>query len=74
MAQPPSKIAKPFRPRGNLQQFRLERPHEFECARCGQTKKSKLIVVENGDWSQFLCNGCYGYVLSRAESGTKDRA
>jgi hypothetical protein len=65
MTQPPSRIMKTYPPKGNLQQFRLEQLHKFDCARCQETKRSKLVVVDNGDWSRLLCNGCYGHVLSK---------
>jgi predicted RNA-binding Zn-ribbon protein involved in translation (DUF1610 family) len=65
VTQPPSKIVKTFPPKGTLQQFRLEKLHEFECSRCRALKKSKLVVVEDGDWTKLLCNGCYGNTLSK---------
>src|SRR5215470_15998674 len=39
----------------------------FSCFQCGNTKKSKLITVYNGNWSKRLCNGCYGRLLSLYE-------
>ena len=72
MTQPPSKIVNTFPPKGSLQQFRLEQLHEFQCARCGATKKLKLVVVEGDDWAKLLCNGCYGNVLSRRGSAANE--
>ncbi len=47
-----------------MQQFRLDSLVSFNCVRCGQPKKSKLVTVYSGDWSRLLCNGCYGRLLS----------
>lgn len=61
----PSNIVKTFPKRGDMQQFRLEQLTEFTCIRCGKSKKSKLVVVKEDDWSKLLCNGCYGELLSK---------
>jgi transcription elongation factor Elf1 len=61
----PEKIAKEFPKEGDLQLFRLEKSHEFQCIRCQEQKKSKLVVVQSDDWSKLLCNGCYGLLLSQ---------
>jgi len=60
----PSSIVKTYPPRGPLQQFRLAEGFAFRCFRCGQTKKSKLVTIYNGDWQRRVCNGCYGRLLS----------
>lgn len=57
-------VVKTYPPRGPLQQYRLAAATSLPCFRCGQTKTSKLITVFRGDWTQGLCNGCYGYLLS----------
>lgn len=37
---------------------------EFICCRCKRKKKSKNIAInENG--FKFLCNGCFGLLLSK---------
>ena len=61
---PPAPIIKSYAPRGPLTQYRLEFATPFLCFRCGQQKKSKLVVVYDSDWSRLLCNACYGYLLS----------
>lgn len=63
----PSSVTKRYPPRGPLQQFRFAESTAFNCFRCGDPKKSKLITVYNGDWSKRLCNGCYGRLLSLFE-------
>jgi hypothetical protein len=63
----PSTVTKTYPQRGPLQQFRFAEATAFSCFRCGDTKKSKLITVYNGDWSKRLCNGCYGRLLSLYE-------
>ena len=50
---------------GDLQLFRLEKLHEFQCVRCQAVKKSKPVAVQGGDWSKLLCNGCYGLLQSK---------
>jgi hypothetical protein len=62
---PPEKIIKEFPREGDLQLFRLEKLHEFQCVRCQAKKKSKLVAVQAGDWSKLLCNGCYGLLRSK---------
>lgn len=60
----PSTIVKTYPPRGPMQQYRFAESTAFDCFRCGQAKKSKLITVYCQDWSRRLCNGCYGRLLS----------
>jgi len=62
---PPEKIVKEFPRQGDLQLFRLEKLHQFQCVRCQGQKRSKLVAVQGGDWSKLLCNGCYGLLQSR---------
>jgi len=56
-----------------MQQFRILELTAFHCFRCGQSKKSRLVVVYENDWNRLLCNGCYGRLLSIYEikAGTK---
>lgn len=70
----PSDITKTYPQRGPLQQFRFVRATAFSCFRCGNSKKAKLIAIYAGDWSNRLCNGCYGYLLSVYEikAGTEE--
>jgi len=63
--EPPLPISKTFEPHGDMQQFRLEGLTEFTCVQCGKTKKSKLVVVQNQDWTSLICNGCYGELLAK---------
>jgi len=67
MDRVPSSVVRTYPPRGPLQQFRFAEATAFQCFRCGQSKKSKLITIYNGDWSKRLCNGCYGQLLSLHE-------
>lgn len=74
MPQPvPSTVVKIYPPRGPMQQFRLAKSTAFECFRCRQAKKSRLLTIYSGDWSRLLCNGCYGCLLSLydVKAGTK---
>ena len=63
----PAPVTKTFEPQGNLQQFRLEKLVEFSCNECGKSKKSKLVVIKNGDWAVMVCNGCYGEAISKGQ-------
>lgn len=65
MKRPPAtEITKEFPQRGPMQQFRLTSLAAFHCFRCGQAKKSKLLVTYEENWDRLLCNGCYGRLLS----------
>jgi hypothetical protein len=68
-----SDIIKTYPSRGPMQQFRLVELTAFHCFRCGQSKKSKLLVVYADNWNRLLCNACYGRLLSiyQIRSGTK---
>lgn len=57
-------IIKTYPARGLMQQYRLGSTCSFVCFRCGAEKTSKLVTVANGSWSQLLCNGCYGRLVS----------
>ncbi|HLO18803.1 MAG TPA: hypothetical protein VK206_28485 [Anaerolineales bacterium] len=69
----PTEIVKTYPRRGVMQQFRIVELTAFHCFRCGQSKKSRLVVVYENDWNRLLCNGCYGRLLSIYEikAGTK---
>lgn len=58
------KMIKKFGERGEYQQYRYEKAVEFDCFFCQKTKKAKLVVVFDEDWSKIICNGCYGEKLS----------
>lgn len=60
----PSEIIKTYQQRGPMRQFRISELTAFHCFRCGQSKKSKLVVTYDDDWNRLLCNGCYGRLLS----------
>lgn len=57
---PLEKIVRKITREGDLQPFRLEKLHGFQCVRCQAKKKSTPVVVQGGGWSRLLCNGCYG--------------
>jgi hypothetical protein len=62
---PLERVVQEFPREGDLQLFRMEKPHEFQCVRCQAVKKSKLVAVQGGDWSNLVCNGCYGLLQSK---------
>jgi len=72
MGRPLANVIKTYPRRGSMQQFRLDALTAFDCFRCHRTKKSKLVVVYDDDWNRFLCNGCYGFLLSvyKIKAGT----
>jgi hypothetical protein len=51
--------------RGSLKQFRFDEAVVFQCRYCGQDKTAKLIATCDGDWSEPVCNACYGNTLSK---------
>ncbi|KAK2028977.1 hypothetical protein LX32DRAFT_639491 [Colletotrichum zoysiae] len=53
-------VIKQFPPRGKWQLHRLGATAKFTCCQCKRPKTSKLVAVEEGQWSQLCCNGCYG--------------
>jgi hypothetical protein len=64
MTKPSEKINKEYPKYGPFSQFRFEKPLSFDCFKCGHSKTSKLLAIYNSDWSQKLCNACYGEMLS----------
>ena len=52
---------------GAFHYSRNDNSSEFECARCNQTKKSKITVkwITLDGEERLICNGCYGYLLSQ---------
>ena len=58
-------IKKSETPYGELQQFVLEEISEFTCLRCKKNKVSKRVAIHKNDWSKQICNGCYGFLLSK---------
>ncbi len=41
---------------------KYKKAQEFYCSNCGKTKKSKNMATCD---VQTLCNGCFGYLLSK---------
>jgi hypothetical protein len=69
-----TELVKTYSQRGPMQQFRIIELTAFHCFRCGQSKKSKLVVVYENDWNRLLCNACYGRLLSIYEIKAGTRA
>lgn len=59
---------KAFPSKWNMQQFRFVKAIGFTCCRCNEDKKAKLVTQVNGDPSKLMCNGCYGWLLSKGTS------
>jgi transcription elongation factor Elf1 len=62
--------------KNNIGEFvykKAETAVEFYCERCQKKKKSKITVkwtdIEN--ITKLICNGCYGLLLSKADSTKK---
>ena len=64
---PQFRVEKAFPRRGSLGLYRLLSLADFTCGRCALEKKSKLVAFTKDKWSEPLCNGCYGSLLSRLE-------
>lgn len=46
--------------------IKLEKPVEFFCNRCGKRKTARKYAQYQSDSDiKKLCNGCYGYLLSK---------
>ena len=60
---------KTYPKKGNLQMVRYPERFLFTCDRCKKQVQSKLRAEQTNDKGEkkFLCNGCYGYLLSRQE-------
>ena len=58
-------IRKTYTPYGELQQFQLEESLEFTCYRCKKNKVSRRVIIYKSDWTKQICNGCYGFLLSK---------
>jgi len=64
-APAPFEVVKVYPSRGPLTQYRLASATNFKCNRCQQQKKAKLVATRDSQWDALLCNGCYGFLLSR---------
>ena len=54
-----------YAPREHLQLDRHAELREFTCSRCSGRKKSKLVAHQVSEPEKPLCNGCYGFLLSK---------
>ena len=46
--------------------IKLDYPQPFYCFRCKSEKKSKLRAVWlTTEGEKIICNGCYGYLMSK---------
>ncbi|KAH8153168.1 uncharacterized protein LAJ45_02755 [Morchella importuna] len=66
-AAPPAlfEVVKVYPSRGPMTQYRLASATTFTCSRCQRQKTAKLVATRNGQWDALLCNGCYGFIISR---------
>jgi hypothetical protein len=64
-APAPFEVVKVYPSRGPLTQYRLASATSFTCSCCQRQKKAKLIATRDSQWDALLCNGCYGFVLSK---------
>lgn len=64
-APAPFEVVKVYPSRGPLTQYRLASATSFKCSRCQKQKTAKLVATHDSQWDALLCNGCYGFVLSR---------
>ena len=54
-----------YEPRHNLQLVRHAELQDFICSRCGGQKKARLVAHQVREPEKPLCNGCYGFLLSK---------
>jgi len=64
-APAPFEVVRVYPSRGPLTQYRLASATSFKCSRCKKEKKAKLVATRDSQWDAILCNGCYGFILSR---------
>jgi hypothetical protein len=58
-------VVKRYPSRGPLRQYRLASATSFTCSRCQQQRTAKLVATRDKKWDDLLCNGCYGFTLSK---------
>jgi transcription elongation factor Elf1 len=58
--------AREYERRSNLHLVRNAERRTFTCSRCGGQKMSKLVAHRVAEPAKPLCNGCYGFLLSRS--------
>jgi hypothetical protein len=73
VADPPAPIARSYKPEGRFRLCRLAQSARFHCVRCRKNKIANLVATIGGDWTQTICNGCYGLLLNpqNGERGKK---
>lgn len=58
--------ASEYESENGLQLVRNAELREFICSRCGGQKRSKLVAHRVAEPKKLLCNGCYGFLLSKS--------
>lgn len=48
--------------------IKKDKPVTFYCSRCRKMKTSKKYAIKENDPDYMICNGCYGFLLSRLEN------
>ena len=56
-----------YEPKHGLQLVRHAELRGFNCSRCGDRKKSKLVAHLGSEPDKPLSNGCYGLLLSKSQ-------
>lgn len=62
--KPNVNIIKTYPEKGPLSLYRFEKIITYNCTRCKNEKKTKLVSTFNKKWDIKICNGCYGELLS----------
>ena len=71
MAQPPAAVVRTFKPVGQLRLHRLTERARFHCVRCREDKTANLVATISNNWTQTVCNGCYGFLVNAQRQKTK---
>jgi len=58
--------ASEYESKNSLQLARHAERRTFTCSRCGGQKKSALVAHWVAEPKKLLCNGCYGFLLSKS--------
>lgn len=55
----------PKKSRGGMIYIKKDKAITFYCSRCRQMKTSKKYAIKENDPDYMICNGCYGFLLSK---------
>ena len=60
-----------FKPAGNCGLHRTGDRCRFHCVRCRQDKMASLVATIGSDWTQTVCERCYGFLVHEQRENAK---